>query len=99
MEKAIVLYDIKSENWKKAYVQTLAGQEVVVSCAFVEKKYFEIMVFQTDNHGRIVNYSEYEMHRLYERADAEEMFETVIEAWRNETRTLEEIDPNHAVLL
>lgn len=99
MEKSIVLYDFKSENWKKAYLQTLAGQEVVVSLAFVEKKYFEIMVFQTDGHGRIVNYSEYETHMLYERAEAEEMFEAVIEKWRDERRTLEEIDPNHVVLL
>lgn len=99
MEKSIVLYDLVSENWKKAYLKTLADQEVVVSLAFVEKKYFEIMVFQTDGHGRIVNYSEYETHTLYERAEAEEMFETVIENWRSETRSLKEIDPNHAVLL
>lgn len=99
MEKAIVLYDLSSENWKKAYVKTLASEEVVVSLSWIDRRYFEIMVFQADGHGRIVNYSEYEMHRLYERADAEEQFETVIENWREETRTLQEIDPEHVVLL
>lgn len=98
MEKAIVLYE-KDSKWERAYVQTLAGDQIVVSKAFIDGKYYEIMVFQTDNHARIINYSEYESHRVYESVEVEQLFEEVIEKWRSEERTLVEIDPNHAVLL
>lgn len=98
MEKAIVLYE-GTENWKRAYILTLAGEFVLVSKAWIDEKYYEIMVFETDRYTRIVDYSPYEDHRIYEAADAEEAFEEVIERWQIETRTLDEIDPEHAVLL
>lgn len=98
MEKAIVLYE-GNENWRRAYVQTLAGEQILVSKAHIDKKYYEIMVFKHDGCTRIVDYNAYEDYRIWEKADADELFEEIIEKWRSEERTLEEIDPNHAVLL
>lgn len=89
MEKAIVLYE-GNENWRRAYLRTLAGEQLVVSNAFIDERYFEIMVFETDNHARIIDYSEYEYYRVYDRADAEQLFEETIETWRSESRTLDE---------
>ena len=98
MEKAIVLYE-RAKNGKRAYVQTLAKEEVLVCLTFIDEKYYEIMVFKADNHGRIIDYSDYENYRILDHAAAEELFEIVIENWRSETRTLDEIDPEHAMCL
>ena len=44
MEKAIVLYE-RAKNGKRAYVQTLAKEEVLVCLTFIDEKYFGIMGF------------------------------------------------------
>lgn len=96
MEKAIVLYE-KGNKFEKAYVQTLADEEIVVSKVLIEDKYFEIMVFKTDGHGRVLDYNQFEEHNIQDAAEAERVFEEVIEKWSNETRTLIEVKPDHIV--
>lgn len=96
MEKAIVLYE-KGNKFEKAYVQTLAGEEIVVSKVLIEDKYFEIMVFKTDGHGRVLDYNQFEEHSIMNPTIAELTFKDVIEKWSNETRTLMEIKPDHIV--
>lgn len=96
MEKAIVLYE-KGNKFEKAYVQTLASEEIVVSKVLVEDKYFEIMVFKTDGRGRVLDYNQFEEYSIRDAAKAEQVFEEVIEKWSNETRTLMEIKPDHIV--
>lgn len=96
MEKALVLYE-KGNKFEKAYVQTLAGEQIVVSKVLIEDKYFEIMVFKADGHGRIIDYNQFEEHEIIHPVIAEYCFEEVIEKWSNETRTLLEIKPDHIV--
>lgn len=96
MEKAMVLYE-KGNKFEKAYVQTLAGEQIVVSKVLIEDKYFEIMVFKADNHGRVLDYNQFEEHSIWNPTIARLTFEDVIEQWSNETRTLIEIKPNHIV--
>ena len=93
MEKSIVLYE-KGDRFEKAYVQTLAGEEVVVSKVMVEGKYFEIMVFATDGHGRVLLYEPLEEYTILNPVIAEYGFNDAVEQWSNEERTLEEIKPN-----
>lgn len=93
MEKAIVLYE-KGDKFEKAYVQTLAGEQVVVSKVLIEGKYFEIMVFKADNRGRVINYDQFEEYEIVHPVIAEYCFEEVIEKWRSESRKLIEIKPN-----
>lgn len=93
MEKSIVLYE-KGIKFEKAYVQTLAGDEIVVSKVLIGDKYFEIMVFKTDGHGRVINYDQFEEHEIKDSAEAERVFEEVIEKWRSEERRLIEIRPD-----
>ena len=92
MEKAIVLYE-KGNKFEKAHVQTLAGEEVVVSKVLVEDKYFEIMVFATDGHGRVLIYEPLDEYTILNPVIAEYGFNDSIEQWSNETRTLLEIKP------
>lgn len=92
MEKSIVLYE-KGNKFEKAHVQTLAGEEVVVSKVLVEDKYFEIMVFATDGHGRVLIYEPLDEYAILNPRVASMTFEDVIEKWSNETRTLLEIKP------
>lgn len=96
MEKAIVLYE-KGNKFEKAYVQTLAGDEIVVSKVLIEDKYFEIMVFKTDGNGRVLDYNQFEEHNIQDATKAEQCFNEVIEKWSNESRTLFEIKPDHIV--
>lgn len=96
MEKTIVLYE-SGNKFEKAYVQTLAGEQIVVSKVLIEDKYFEIMVFKTDGNGRVLDYNQFEEHTIYNPTIAKLTFEDVIEAWSNETRTLLEIKPDHIV--
>lgn len=93
MEKSIVLYE-KGTKFEKAYVQTLAGEEIVVSKVLIGDKYFEIMVFKTDGHGRVINYDQFEEHEIKDAAEANKRFEEVIEKWRSEERKLIEIKPD-----
>lgn len=92
MEKAMVLYE-KGNKFEKAYVQTLAGEQVVVSKVLVEDKYFEIMVFATDNHGRVLIYEPLDEYTILNPVIADYGFKDSIEQWSNETRTLMEIKP------
>lgn len=80
MEKSIVLYE-KGNNFEKAYVQTLAGEWVVVSKVMVEGKYFEIMVFATDGHGRVINYEPLDEYTILNPVIAEYGFNDAIEAY------------------
>lgn len=98
MEKAMVLYE-RGNKFEKAYVQTLAGEQIVVSKVLIEGRnnYFEIMVFKTDGHGRVLDYNQFEEHEIIHPVIAEYCFNEVIEAWSNETRTLMEIKPDHIV--
>ena len=93
MEKAIVLYE-KGNKFEKAHVQTLTGEEVVVSKVLVEDKYFEIMVFATDGHGRVLIYEPLEEYTILNPVIAEYGFNDAVEQWSNETRTILEIKPN-----
>lgn len=92
MEKTMVLYE-KGNKFEKAYVETLAGEAVVVSKVLVEDKYFEIMVFATDGHGRVLLYEPLDEYTILNPRVASMTFEDVIEKWSNETRTLLEIKP------
>lgn len=96
MEKAIVLYE-KGNKFEKAYVQTLAGEQIVVSKVLIEDKYFEIMVFKADGNGRVIDYNQFEEHTIINPTIAGLTFEDVVETWSNETRTLLEIKPDHIV--
>lgn len=96
MEKSIVLYE-RGNKFEKAYIQTLAGEEVVVSKVLIEDKYFEIMVFKTDGHGRVIDYNQFEEHANIDPLVVEYIFDEVIERWSNERRTLMEIKPDHIV--
>ena len=96
MEKTIVLYE-KGNKFEKAYVQTLAGEQIVVSKVLIDNKYFEIMVFKTDGNGRVLDYNQFEEHSIVNPTIARLTFEDVIEKWSNETRTLLEIKPDHIV--
>lgn len=93
MEKALVLYE-KGDKFEKAYVQTLAGETVVVSKVMVEGKYFEIMVFATDGHGRVLIYEPLEEYTIINPVIAEYGFNDAVEQWSNEMRTVLEIKPN-----
>ena len=92
MEKTMVRYE-KGDKFEKAHVQTLAGEEVVVSKVMVEGKYFEIMVFATDGHGRILIYEPLDEYTILNPVVARYGFKEAVEQWSNETRTLEEIKP------
>ena len=96
MEKSIVLYE-KGDKFEKAHVQTLAGEEVVVSKVMVEGKYFEIMVFATDGHGRVINYEPLDEYTIINPVIAEYGFNDAVEQWSNEERTLMEIKPDYIV--
>lgn len=93
MEKSIVLYE-KGDKFEKAYVQTLAGEEVVVSKVMVEGKYFEIMVFATDGHGRVLLYEPLDEYTILNPVIAEYGFNDAVEQWSNETRKILEVKPD-----
>lgn len=93
MEKAVVLYE-KGDKFEKAYVETLAGEWVVVSKVLVEDKYFEIMVFMTDGNGRVIIYEPLEEYTIINPVIAEYGFKETVEQWGNESRTFLEIKPN-----
>lgn len=93
MEKAIVLYE-KGDKFEKAYVQTLAGEQVVVSKVMIEGKYFEIMVFATDDHGRVLLYEPLDEYTILNPVIAEYGFNDAVEQWSNETRKILEVKPD-----
>lgn len=96
MEKTMVLYET-GNKFEKAYVETLAGDWMLVSKVLIEDKYFEIMVFKTDGNGRVLDYNQFEEHCIINPTIAKLTFQDVIEAWSNETRTLDEIKPDHII--
>lgn len=93
MEKAIVLYE-KGNKFEKAHVQTLAGEQVVVSKVLVDDKYFEIMVFATDGHGRVLIYEPLDEYTILNPVIADYGFKDCIEQWSNESRTILEVKPD-----
>lgn len=93
MEKTMVLYE-KGNKFEKAYVETLAGEAVVVSKVLVEDKYFEIMVFATDGHGRVLIYEPIEEYTILNPVIAEYGFHDTVEQWSNETRKILEVKPD-----
>lgn len=93
MEKALVLYE-KGDKFEKAYVETLAGEQVVVSKVLVENKYFEIMVFATDGHGRVMIYEPIDEYKILNPVIAEYGFNDEVEKWSNETRKILEVKPD-----
>ena len=93
MEKALVLYE-KGDKFEKAYVETLAGEQVVVSKVLVENKYFEIMVFATDGHGRVMIYEPIDEYKILNPVIASYGFNDEVEKWSNETRKILEVKPD-----
>ena len=93
MEKALVLYE-KGDKFEKAYVETLAGEQVVVSKVLVENKYFEIMVFATDDHGRVMIYEPIDEYKILNPVIASHGFNDEVEKWSNETRKILEVKPD-----
>lgn len=96
MEKAMVLYE-SGNKFEKAYVETMAGDQMVVSKVLIGDKYFEIMVSKTDGNGRVIDYNQFEEHSIMNPTIAKLTFQDVIEKWSNETRTLDEIKPDHII--
>ena len=70
---------------------------MVVSKVLIGDKYFEIMVSKTDGNGRVIDYNQFEEHSIMNPTIAKLTFQDVIEKWSNETRTLDEIKPDHII--